>query len=175
MKLKDQVMKKPSSKSTKLSTSTPAAAKSLPPAAAKSLPVAAPKVAAAASAKPVRVELPKKAVAAAVPAKKPVVKNEAPAVVATKVSTSAKSGKSIVNAKIDIGFGNTLFIRGEGAGLSWDKGIAMDNVSADEWRISLSGATAPVVFKFLVNDLTWSAGEDYTVAAGDTVMLVPTF
>ena len=51
----------------------------------------------------------------------------------------------------------------------------MDNVSADEWCIALSGATAPVVFKFLVNDLTWSAGEDYTVAVGDTVMLVPTF
>ncbi len=160
-------MKKTSSKSTKLSTPTPAAA--------KSLPVAAPKVAAAASAKPVRVELPKKAVAAAVPAKKPVAKSEAPAVVASKVSTPAKSGKSIINAKIDIGFGNSLFIRGEGAGLSWDKGTPMDNVSADEWCIALSGATAPVVFKFLVNDLTWSAGEDYTVAVGDTVMLVPTF
>jgi len=143
-------MKKTSSKSTKLSTPTPAAA--------KSLPVAAPKVA-----------------AAAVPAKKPVAKSEAPAVVASKVSTPAKSGKSIINAKIDIGFGNSLFIRGEGAGLSWDKGTPMDNVSADEWCIALSGATAPVVFKFLVNDLTWSAGEDYTVAAGDTVMLVPTF
>lgn len=159
-------MKKTSSKSPKLSTPTPVAA--------KPLPVAAPKVAAAAAAKPVRVELPKKAVAP-VAAKKPAPKSEAPAVVASKVSVPAKAGQSVVQAKIDIGFGNTLFIRGEGAGLSWDKGIAMDNVSADEWRIELSGAQAPVVFKFLVNDLTWSAGEDYTVAVGDTVMLVPTF
>jgi hypothetical protein len=39
----------------------------------------------------------------------------------------------------------------------------------------LRESARPVVFKFLVNDLSWSAGEDYTVAPGAKVVLTPTF
>ncbi len=51
----------------------------------------------------------------------------------------------------------------------------MDCVADDQWSISLEGAGAPVVFKFLVNDLSWSAGDDYVVQPGATVSLQPTF
>ncbi len=88
-------------------------------------------------------------------------------VVAPRVTT--------ITAKIDIGFGNTLFLRGEGPGLSWDQGVALDCVDDDKWSITLPGAVRAVIFKFLVNDLTWSSGSDYIVEPGATLVVVPTF
>jgi hypothetical protein len=80
-----------------------------------------------------------------------------------------------ITAKIDIGFGNKLWIRGDGPGLSWEKGLVMDCVADDKWSIALSDAGAPVVFKFLVNDLSWSTGDDYIAQPGATLALAPTF
>jgi hypothetical protein len=80
-----------------------------------------------------------------------------------------------VVAEIDVGFGNTLYIRGEGPGLSWEKGIPLDCIADTQWSLSLSEASRPVVFKFLINDLTWSAGEDYVVQPGGSVELTPAF
>jgi hypothetical protein len=80
-----------------------------------------------------------------------------------------------ITAKIDIGFGNTLFLRGEGPGLSWNHGVALDCVDDDKWSITLPGAHRVVIFKFLVNDLTWSAGSDYLVEPGSTSVFVPAF
>jgi hypothetical protein len=80
-----------------------------------------------------------------------------------------------ITAQIDVGFGNLLHIRGEGPGLSWDRGVPMECVADNQWQIVLAESVRPVVFKFLVNDLNWSTGEDYTVAPGNSVTLTPTF
>lgn len=80
-----------------------------------------------------------------------------------------------ITATIDIGFGNALYLRGEGAGLSWDRGMLMNCVANDCWSMELNESARPLLYKFLVNDLTWSAGEDYTVAPGRSVTIVPTF
>ena len=80
-----------------------------------------------------------------------------------------------VTAQIDVGFGNTLFIRGEGPGLSWTKGLALKNAGSTEWTISLPRATRPIVFKFLINDEVWSTGEDYQADPGALVVLQPSF
>ena len=88
---------------------------------------------------------------------------------------AAKPTLTTITAQIDIGFGNTLYLRGEGAGLSWDKGLVMDCLADDKWVISLSDAATPVIFKFLLNDLTWCAGSDYVVTPGESVTLVPSF
>lgn len=101
---------------------------------------------------------------AAKTAAKPAVKPVAPAPVTTTIT-----------AKIDIGFGNALYLRGEGAGLSWDHGLLMNCVADDCWSLELGESARPLIYKFLVNDLTWSAGEDYTVVAGRSVTVVPTF
>jgi hypothetical protein len=39
----------------------------------------------------------------------------------------------------------------------------------------LGESARPIIYKFLVNDLSWSAGEDYVVAPGTNVSVVPTF
>ena len=80
-----------------------------------------------------------------------------------------------ITAKIDVGFGNALFVRGSGAGLSWNKGSPLVCVSSDTWRIVLPGADSPFAFKFLVNDDAWSTGKDFLAGPGDTVTVTPAF
>ena len=102
------------------------------------------------------------------PAKKSAPAKKKPAVTAAPPAT-------IISAKIDIGFGNQLFLRGDGPGLSWDKGLLMDCANNGLWSATLAGANGPVVFKVLVNDLSWSTGKDYVVEPGQSVTVTPTF
>ena len=51
-----------------------------------------------------------------------------------------------------IGIGNRLFVRGEGPGLSWDRGVPLQFVSIGKWRWETADATAPVKFKLYKND-----------------------
>ena len=104
---------------------------------------------------------------------KPAAKKKAAAPAVKPVA--AKKVATTITAQIDIGFGNLLYIRGEGPGLSWDQGLPMKCVADNQWQVVLAESARPVVFKFLVNDLSWSAGEDYTAEPGSSVTLVPTF
>jgi len=90
-------------------------------------------------------------------------------------SVVPKPVSTTISAKIDVGYGNTLFIRGEGAGLSWERGIAMECVKDDLWRIVLAESARAYTFKLLINDATWSAGPDFTAACGTSVTLTPEF
>jgi hypothetical protein len=125
-----------------------------------------------------------KKTASLAPAKKTAPAAPAPAVVKPakpmlkKTSVKAVAARAVattITAQIDIGFGNALYIRGEGPGLSWDRGTLMNCVADDQWQITLPESARPVIFKFLVNDLSWSAGEDYTAAPGVKLTLAPTF
>jgi hypothetical protein len=51
-----------------------------------------------------------------------------------------------------IGIGNRLTIRGDGPGLSWEKGVPLSFVSIGKWRWETNDATAPVRFKLYKND-----------------------
>jgi hypothetical protein len=134
------------------------------PAAKKKAPA---KRAAAVPAAPVPVEAVAAPVAPIVPVAPPAPAAVTPVASAPVVTT--------ITAQIDIGFGNALYIRGEGAGLSWDVGTLMTCVNDDQWQITVGESARPIVFKFLVNDLSWSAGADYTILAGGSAVLTPTF
>jgi hypothetical protein len=115
-----------------------------------------------------------KAVVPKAPAKKKAATASA-APVKKKSSVQTEVPATFISARCNVGFGNHLYLRGEGPGLSWDHGVAMDCVGSDLWSITLKGASAPVLFKVLVNDLTWSAGNDYVVEPGQSVTVSPTF
>jgi hypothetical protein len=51
-----------------------------------------------------------------------------------------------------IGIGNRLFIRGEGPGLSWEKGVPLQFISIGKWRWETAEATTPIRFKLFKND-----------------------
>jgi hypothetical protein len=151
----------PAAKSATLSAKTAeAVAKVSAPTPAPKASEPAPK---AASPKPAVVKATSSAaVAAAAPAKK-------------KVAAVIESPATQISAKVDIGFGNHLYLRGSGPGLSWDRGIAMDCVAADIWTASLRDVKEPVSFKLLINDMTWSTGNDFVVEPGQSITVSPTF
>jgi hypothetical protein len=78
-------------------------------------------------------------------------------------------------AQVDVGFGNTLYVRGDGPGLSWEKGLALDCVADDKWSLALEESAKPIVYKFLLNDQTWCKGEDHVAQPGTTVTVSPVF
>lgn len=109
-------------------------------------------------------------------------KAPAPPVAAVKPVSKApakkpalKTTSTTITANIDVGFGNAIYVRGDGPGLSWDKGLVMDCAADDKWTITISDAVTPVVFKLLLNDLTWCVGNDYTVEPGGSITVEPAF
>ncbi|MBC8009525.1 MAG: hypothetical protein H7067_05470 [Burkholderiales bacterium] len=124
------------------------------------------------------------------PAAKPVAKPEpkpvakAPVAVVKAKEAKAPSPKpkakgvavtTTIVAAVDVGFGNSLILRGEGPGLSWESGTPMECMADDRWSITLPESSQPIICKFLINDSTWSAGDDYTVLPGSSVVLSPVF
>jgi hypothetical protein len=65
-----------------------------------------------------------------------------------------------------IGIGNKLFIRGDGPGLSWDRGLPMQFVSIGTWGWSTHEATAPVSVKLYKNDETAALSGGLTLESG---------
>jgi len=124
-----------------------------------------------------------KKVAAKAPAKKAVVKKAVVKKVAAKKVPAKKATKkaakktvtTTIIAKCDVGFGNSLSIRGGAAGLSWETGAAMENTQADEWVWTSTKVTNALAFKVLANDETWNDGDDLVVFPGATVVFEPTF
>lgn len=78
-------------------------------------------------------------------------------------------------ANVDVGYGNTLFLRGEGGGLSRQVGIAMNCDDANSWSWTGGSSDERITFKFLINDQVWSAGDDLTVEQGQTSTSTPEF
>src|SRR5215208_7961828 len=93
---------------------------------------------------------------------------------ATKTSASRHNGQSghtgssktvTIEARIDVGFGNSLYLRGEGEGLNWNHGIPLTCVDGTTWKWSCE-AKDNLKFKLLLNDAVWAQGEDLIAAPG---------
>ena len=79
-----------------------------------------------------------------------------------------------IEVKRDVGFGNAVFMRGQGAGLTWERGLPLVNVDAQTWRWS-GLAKDPITFKLLINDEIWSAGGDLMIKPGQKLEVAPEF
>jgi len=89
-------------------------------------------------------------------------------------AASAHAPVTTIKAKIDVGFGNILFVRGQGAGLSWERGVPLKCVDGQTWQWS-GKADDRLTFKLLLNDSVWAKGEDIVAKPGQKVEVVPTF
>ncbi|MDR2435903.1 MAG: hypothetical protein LBD33_01135 [Puniceicoccales bacterium] len=80
-------------------------------------------------------------------------------------------------AETDVGFGNTLYIRGAGCGLSWDKGVAMRNKDAKFWVFECDKCKCKKDFeyKFLINDEIWCAGDNFIAKCCKKNIATPKF
>jgi hypothetical protein len=121
---------------------------------------------------------------APVPARKSAIKSTvapkikapaAPKPAAPAIVTKPKGARVTITAIIDVGFGNSLYLRGDEPYLSWTKGLVLGSISTDRWEVVLTGIDRPFQFKFLRNDEGWSSGENYTASPGDTLAITPVF
>jgi hypothetical protein len=81
----------------------------------------------------------------------------------------------LVAAQIDVGLGNALFIRGEGAGLSWERGQRMTCVEPAKWIWLAKGAECRATFKLLLNDESWVQGDNMVGEPGKANEVTPRF
>jgi hypothetical protein len=109
--------------------------------------------------------------------------NAAPAVAPKAPAATIPDGKlakptralpTTIEAHIDVGFGNQLYVRGQGPGLSWERGVPLKNVDPNTWQWS-AAATDKLTFKLLINDSVWAQGADVTAAPGQKVEITPSF
>jgi hypothetical protein len=77
----------------------------------------------------------------------------------------------------DVGFGNSIYIRGSTAPLSWGSGQQASWTAGNVWTWETTGIGAGSAFEFkpLKNDTTWSQGNNYGSRGGLTVEIYPSF
>ncbi len=87
--------------------------------------------------------------------------------------TPSADGNTRLTVVSYIGIGNKLYLRGEGPGLSWDKGVPLQFVSIGRWRWETGAATGPIRCKVFKNDkieaplgmLTLTPGTEQEISA----------
>src|SRR5690242_925184 len=80
-----------------------------------------------------------------------------------------------IEAKVDVGWGNALFIRGQGAGLGWLKGMPLACLDGSTWVWLSNESQDKVTFKLLINDEVWAEGEDQVGEPGGKIEVRPVF
>lgn len=76
---------------------------------------------------------------------------------------------SQIAVSLDCGFGNSLFIRGEGAQLSWHRGMPLENVGPDRWIWKTTATFQQMHFKLLLNDVEFEMGPNRTINLGESL------
>ena len=93
-----------------------------------------------------------------------------------KKRMSSKKSDSAVVASVFIGIGNKPFVRGSGAGLNWDKGIAMEFVEIGKWQwIPPAELKEPVELQLFRNDEDVDSSGKYTLKPGQQLDISPVF
>lgn len=97
----------------------------------------------------------------------------------TVTSTYTPPTRNITTIRVhyNVGYGNKISIRGSANPFSWTSGIDARNISADTWEFQLERIPAGETFEFkpLINDITWSAGGNFTGTGGETIDVYPNF
>jgi hypothetical protein len=101
----------------------------------------------------------------------------------TKTSSKQNASKETIKCKMttriqikcNAGFGNGLTIRGQGAGLSWDKGTPLKNLNDDEWVFETEDNFTEIEFKILINDTTFELGQNHIIKHGNYLKYRPKF
>lgn len=76
---------------------------------------------------------------------------------------------------LDLGSDNKLFIRGQGGGLSWQKGQELTRVNPKTWIWSGQGSHERLEFQLLLNDQVWEKGTTHIVEPGNSIELTADF
>jgi hypothetical protein len=129
----------------------------------------------AANHKPVAISPPQREAPQPAPVRPTAPEPAAPLAPATVPLASPSPLATTVAARIDVGLGNTVFIRGQGNGLSWERGEPLHCADSSTWLWTTTNVKDKAVFKLLLNDRVWAQGDDLTVEAGKRIEVVPVF
>lgn len=90
-----------------------------------------------------------------------------------KKKTKTKLTRVVIHC--DVGFNNSIFIRGSGANLSWDKGIMLLNTRPDEWVWETDQSFNSCEFKVLINDTQYEQADNHILTNGNSLEYTPCF
>ena len=85
------------------------------------------------------------------------------------------TGMTSVIANVMIGIGNKPYVRGEGPGLSWDEGVAMNFIEIGKWAWSPPRKNASLTIQIYRNDEDPDKGGKYEIKSGDKFEVTPEF
>jgi len=91
-------------------------------------------------------------------------------------------GETVFRAKYDVGWGHSLFIRGNEPPLSWSEGVRLQWTEGNvwEWKTNEFAANEDIEFKVLINDKIWEIVDshpykNHRTKGGETQEIVPVF
>ena len=82
-----------------------------------------------------------------------------------------------IRVHYNVGMGNRITVRGDTAPFGWDRGIDTQNTADDVWEFQVERIVAGKTFQFkpLINDATYSSGENFVAAGRKSLDIYPTF
>ena len=92
-----------------------------------------------------------------------------------KVEKVDKNETTTVVANVMIGIGNKPYLRGEGPGLSWDEGVAMNFIEIGKWAWSPPRKNASLTVQLYRNDQDPDQGGKIEVRPGERLEINPDF
>ena len=92
-----------------------------------------------------------------------------------KVEKVDKNETTTVVANVMIGIGNKPYLRGEGPGLSWDEGVAMNFIEIGKWAWSPPRKNASLTVQLYRNDQEPDQGGKIEVRPGERLEINPDF
>jgi hypothetical protein len=92
-----------------------------------------------------------------------------------KKNKSSSGGATSVVANVMIGIGNKPYLRGEGAGLSWDEGVPMNFIEIGKWAWTPTRKNAALTVQVYRNDEDPDKGGKIEVKSGEEIEITPDF
>lgn len=94
-----------------------------------------------------------------------------------RAKPKGRSGLTPIRVHYNVGLGNRITARGDTDPFRWDCGIDAQNAAADVWEFHLEAVPAGQTFQFkpLINDTTYSTGDNYVGTGGQTLDIYPAF
>ena len=94
-----------------------------------------------------------------------------------RAKPKGQSEPTSIRVHYNVGLGNRITARGDTDPLRWDGGLEAQNAEADVWELLLERVPAGQAFQFkpLINDATYSSGENYVGTGGQSLDIYPAF
>jgi hypothetical protein len=78
-----------------------------------------------------------------------------------------------IKVHCNLPFGHTLTVRGEGAGLDWEKGVALEKIDEETYVYRKQGVVGSAQYKILLDDSQWEIVDNRSIEAQKSQEITP--